>query len=98
MRDSSRELNDWLEAAASDELDRDSSSRDTLSAAFRRMPRGEQDKVRKRLLEDCLRTLAVRHGLLGKRGERALRWSSDERRLLEHMAGVLLTAVGLDAH
>lgn len=99
MREISETFGHWLEAASREaEPDDEPSSVDLLAAAFRRLPPGAQQRVRRRLLDDCLRVLAAVDALRCERGASALRASGDERRVLEHMCDVLLTTVALDVH
>lgn len=99
MREISKTSDHWLEAASCEaEPDDEASSMDILAAAFRRLPPGAQQRVRRRLLDDCLRVLAALNGLPGGPGAGVLRVSGDERRVLEHMCDVLLTTVALDVH
>jgi len=93
MRRNKQRALDWLWTAQSEHSPDKPSPSDVLAAEFHRLPRSAQEEMRRRLLDDCLRTLAASHGLLGHSCAVWLNVSWDERHVLEQMSYALLTAV-----
>lgn len=93
MRRNKQRALDWLWTAQSECSPGEPSSSDVLTENFHRLPRSAQEELRRRLLDDCLRTLAASHGLLGHSCAVWLNVSWDERHVLEQMSHALLITV-----